>query len=140
MTLIFILTLVSSILTAPPNGVATITRDEPLQPYEAIWNAVCAVESSGNPLAIGDKHLSEHSFGICQIRMVRLDDYYKRTGIRYAESDMFDPAKAKIVFMYYASMCKPWDNESISRSWNAGPRWEKVSVSKDYYLKVKRLL
>jgi len=112
-----------------------IVKTEAISPYENLWNAVCQVESSGNPFAIGDKHLKEWSYGISQIRRVRLDDYYDRTGIRYYEKDMFCPVKSKEVFMYFADRIGPYDMERIIRDWNgSGP------LTYSYLRKVKQQL
>ena len=107
----------SASLTAPPSPSFDIGVDEPIKPYEAVWNATCAVESNFNPNAIGDKHLKQWSYGIAQIRKTRLDDYYQRTDIRYSTHDMLDPIKSKEVFMYYTR----GDNEVVAREWNGGP-------------------
>ncbi len=114
--MILITCIFSASLTAPPPRMITIPAGEVIRPYEAIWNAVCAVESNHNPYAVGDKHLKEHSYGIVQIRKSRLDDYYQRTGIRYSVQDMFDVAKSKEVFVHYATT----DNEYTARCWNGG--------------------
>lgn len=107
-------------LQAPEFHQVLITKEIGIRPYERIWNAVIAVESNGNPLAIGDKHLKEHSYGIVQIRQSRLDDYFKQTGIRYTTYDMFDPAKAKSIFLHYATKIGYKDPERIARCWNGG--------------------
>lgn len=133
-TLTFIICLFCSILTAPPNPGGCIFRTEAIMPYEVIWNAICAVESGFNPMAIGDKHLKEHSYGIVQIRQSRLDDYYNQTGIRYNVTDMFDPMKAKQVFMYY---CISSDLEVIARTWNGGSRGMEKKATLEYWQKIK---
>ena len=127
-------------LKAPDHPVAVILRTEPIQPYEAIWNATCEIESGFNPYAIGDKHLKDYSYGIVQIRQSRIDDYYEKTGIRYSVTDMFDPVKSREVFLFYASQFHSSDTEAISRAWNAGPNWKKVKASEKYYQKVKAVL
>ena len=54
------------------NTVLKIQIEPPIRPFEALWEAVCTVESSGDPFAIGDKHLKDKSYGIAQIRQIRL--------------------------------------------------------------------
>ena len=129
-----------SILTfrsyAPAHMELCVVRDAPIQPYEAIWQAISQTESNGNPYAIGDKNLREHSYGIVQIRQSRLNDFYKQTGIRYSVNDMFDTVKSKRVFMFYAS----GDNEVIARTWNGGPDGMNKKSTKSYYLKIKKSL
>ena len=117
-TLILIISLFSLSLTAPPKPHFLIAVPETIKPYEGVWNATCDVESRFNPLAIGDKHLRNKSYGIAQIRQSRLDDYYLQTGIRYTTEDMFCPIKSKEVFMHYA---RGSDLEVIARCWNGGP-------------------
>lgn len=118
-SLTFIACLFCATLAAPPSPSMIILVPEEIRPYEALWTATCKVESNFNPYAIGDKHLRKKSYGIAQIRQTRLDDYYKRTGIRYYEKDMFDVNKSKEVFMHY---CTGNDLETISRSWNGGKK------------------
>ena len=129
-----------SILTfrvyAPAHQEICVVKYAPIQPYEAIWQAICQAESNGNPFAIGDKNLPSHSYGIVQIRQSRLDDFYKQTGIRYSVNDMFDTVKSKNVFMFYAS----GDNEAIARCWNGGPDGMNKRSTKSYYLKIKHSL
>ena len=110
---------------------------EKIMPYESLFKAISFIESSNNPLAIGDLHLEDNSYGIVQIRQSRLDDYFRQTGIRYSVTDMFDPMKAKEVFMFYASKYQPSDIESISSSWNGGPNWREKKSTIEYFLKVK---
>jgi len=129
-TIALILTLFSLTLKAPSERDLVIVKTEAIKPYEDLWNAVCQVESSGNPFAVGDRHLKEKSYGISQIRKIRLDDYYKRTGIRYYEKDMFDPVKSKEVFLYY---CYGSDLEPLAKSWNgSGPKtieyWKRIKT------------
>lgn len=125
-------------LTAPPHSELYIPKSEPINPFETIWKAVCKVESGGNIMAVGDKQLKDYSYGIAQIRMERLNDYYNKTGIRYFEKDMFDPNKAKQVYMYYAMQFNPSDIKSIVCEWNGGPHWKKIKSVEKYYLKIQK--
>jgi len=131
-SLVSILILFTLQLKAPLDNRVVIIKDEPVRPYEAVWNATCKVESNFNPFAVGDTTLQSWSYGIVQIRKIRLDDYFMRTGIRYTTKDMFDPAKAKEVFIYFADRIGPYDIERISRNWNGAWRltasyWKRVS-------------
>ena len=135
MTILFITITLS--LLAPTSPVLYIAEAEAIRPYENLWQAVCKVESSGNPMAIGDLHLKDKSYGIAQVRRTRLTDYYQRTGINYSEKDMFDPVKSKEVFMYY---CIGTDLERISRCWNGGAKgMDKKSTVKYWKLIQKQL-
>lgn len=117
-----------------------IEQPEAIRPYEAIWQATCLVESNFNDSAIGDQHLKEWSYGRAQIRRSLLDDYFEQTGILYSVTDMFDPVKAKRVFMHYASKYDPWDIESIARCWNGGEKGMNKPATLNYYLKIKKVM
>lgn len=140
MTLALIFSMFLTVLSAPPNRSIVVFEAEEVNPYEAIWNAVCQVESSGNQFAIGDKHLKHHSYGISQIRQSRLDDFYRQTGIRYYEFDMFDTVKSKSVFIWYASQIGPYNNERIAREWNSGPSGMKRKSTLKYWNKIEKFL
>jgi hypothetical protein len=132
-----IISLFTSVLKAPSYPSGVILQTEVVRPYEAIWNATCKVESNFNPFAIGDKHLKEFSYGIVQVRKARLSDYYAKTGVMYSEIDMFNPAKAKQVFMYY---CQSLDIERISREWNGGAKGMTKKSTLIYWGKIQKAL
>ena len=115
-TIIFLLLLFTASLKAPNYTRVVIVQPEEISPYESLYRSVCKVESNNDPFAIGDKHLKEWSYGIVQIRQVRLDHYYDKTGIRYTTNDMFDPVKSKEVFMYF--MMQYNDTDLAIRRWN----------------------
>jgi len=125
-----ILTLVAG---SPPNYTLTIATKPPIRPYEAITNAVAIVESNNNPLAYNS---SEQATGLYQVRPIRLRDYNKRTGSRLKLKDMYDPLKAKQVFLYYAMQIGYQNPEKICREWNGGERGMKKRSTKAYYKKV----
>lgn len=124
-------------ISGPPLYEVVICQPEEITPYEAIWKATCKVESGNNPFVIGDRNLKKKSYGIVQIRESRLKDYYKRTGIRYSVTDMFDVNKSKEVFMFY---CSGSDLEAISRRWNGGDRGMQKESTNKYYSKIKEVL
>jgi len=124
-------------ISGPPHLEVVICKPEQINPYEAIWKATCKVESDNNPFAIGDKNLKKKSYGIIQIRESRLKDYYKKTGIHYSVTDMFDVKKSKEVFMFY---CQNNNIEQIAREWNGGSRGMKKESTKKYYLKIQKAL
>lgn len=130
----WLLILITMPLLAPESKTMTIITGEPVRPYEAIWRATCKVESDNNPLAIGDKHLKGKSYGIVQVRKTRLSDYHRKTGVMYSERDMFDPAKAKEVFMWY---CTGSDMEIIARTWNGGEKGMQKKSTLKYWIKIK---
>lgn len=140
MLIVILLLFISIIAIAPESNNLVIITDEPLNPYERIWNATCRIESNFNSNAIGDLHLKRKSYGIVQIRKTRLDDYFIRTGIRYTEYDMFDPVISKEVFMFYALQYLPSQIEEISRCWNGGERGMQKKSTIKYYEKIKTIL
>lgn len=123
-----------SICSAPTWQWLYLDRAESIQPYEKIWEAVCLIESSNNPLAIGDKNLKEHSYGIAQIRRERLEDYNKSTGHKYLLYDLFDPGLSKAIFMHYAFKYGPYRIDEAVMRWNgSGPAtltyWNNVKLA-----------
>ena len=120
----------------PTSKAITIFEAKPLKPYEKAWDATCRVETNFDPLAIGDKHLKQKSYGIVQIRQTRLDDYYRQTGIRYSIKDIINVEKSKEVFMFYACKYHPEDVESIVRCWNGGQKGMRKMSTKKYYKKI----
>ena len=140
MTLITLFSLFSALLLAPSSRTGVIFASEAVNPYESIWQAVIQVERSGNPLAVGDTNLKRYSYGIAQIRQSRLDDYYKQTGIRYYETDMFCPVKSKEVFMHYAVQCHYSESERISRLWNGGNKGMQKKATIPYWKKINKHL
>ncbi len=126
--IILIFWMLSLQLAAPPDNCIVIVGSSPVRPYERLWEAVCQVESSGDPYAV---NVGEQAYGVAQIRQVRLDDYAQRTGIFYTLEDCFDKEVSKSIFMYYATS----DYETVARSWNgSGP------MTDDYWRNVKKYL
>lgn len=92
------------------------------------------VESTNNPYAINE---FEGAYGIAQIRQIRLDDYYMRTGKKYTLGDCLDPTVAEEIYMYYANNAVVKDDFcKIARDWNgSGPKtweyWDKIKAELD---------
>ena len=129
-----ILLLLSLSLSAPPGvNIPVIIKEAPLNNYEAIWDAVCMVESNGNPDAFCIDVNGQPSVGIAQIQPSRIKHYNRLTEKNYLLKDCFDPEISKEVFMYFASRGK--SEEMIIRSWNGSGAMTIV-----YYNKVKRYL
>lgn len=137
MKMILIFAMLFMSLSAPPVRTMMVFHSPEITPFEKLWDATCRIESNYNPLAIGDKHLKEWSYGIVQVRRSRLSDYYRQTGVIYSTEDMFDPGKAKEVFMWYASQYKHYELEEISRSWNGGSRGMQKKSTKKYWNRIK---
>ena len=104
-------------LLAPVNKAFYIGVLKPVNPYEKLWDAVKALESSNNPFAI---NYLEGAFGISQIRQIKLDWYFNQTGKRYILVDCFDVEVSREIFMYHC--CQYPDLESSAKAWNgSGP-------------------
>jgi hypothetical protein len=138
--LITTLFLIITLRCFAPTGAITICEGETVNPYERIWDAVCKIESSNDPLAY---HMEENGFpsiGIAQIQSSRITDFNKRFRHSYTLMDMYQPKHAKIVFMAYASDFMPNDNESISRCWNGGEKGMQKKSTVIYWTKIKKAL
>jgi len=136
LTLTLILLLFTRVLLAPALNCLYIPEAEKINPYEAIWEATCKVESSNNPLAYHMERNGFASIGIVQIQSSRIIDFNARTGLNFTLVDMYQPNKAKIVFMHYASENNPNDMERISRLWNGGPDGMNKKSTLKYYHKI----
>jgi len=131
--LIIFLLLVSTRAFAPNNPTIYINQSEGINPYKPIIFAIGMVEvfhdGKLDTLSINAK---EQAYGYFQVRQVRLDHYYERTGIKYSLQDMLDYEKAEKVFLYFSSIIGYQDPCKIARDWNgSGPMtwiyWENVS-------------
>jgi len=140
MKLLILIILFSLKAFAPSERVMYIPEGTVINPYEAIWEATCYIETRHNAYAIGDLNFKEGSYGIAQIRRSRLLDYYQQTGIWYNVTDMFSIEKSKEVWMYYASQYYPWQIDRIAREWNGGPRGMQKKSTIKYFKKVKEKL
>lgn len=129
-----ILLLLSLSLSAPPGvNIPVIIKETPLNNYEAIWDAVCMVESNGNPDAFCIDINGQPSVGIAQIQPSRIKHYNRLTGKNYKLYDCFSREVSKEVFMHFAKVHK--NEEKVIRSWNgSGP------MTIVYFNKVKRYL
>jgi hypothetical protein len=133
MILTLIITFIFQYLFAPGTNELIVFKDEPIAPYEKLWSAICRVESNNNPLAYNFK---EKAVGIAQVRLCRLKHYNRLTGEKIALKAMYDPLKAKVVFMYFTG---GRDYETIARAWCSGERGTK-KASESYWRKVKKNL
>jgi hypothetical protein len=97
--------------------------------YQPIFKAVCAVESSGNVIAVNWKELAH---GPAQIRPIRLLDYNKRTGKNYTVVDCLSYSVSWEIFKFY---CKGKDYERAAKNWNGSGE-----MVKEYWKRVKKQL
>ena len=104
--------------------------------------AIAIVESSGNPLAIGDDGLS---WGLYQIRPAYVRDVNRILGAEeYTHRDAFNAQYAKrmveVYLNHYATperIGRPVTDEDRARIHNGGPNgWRKESTN-DYWRKVR---
>lgn len=96
------------------------------------------VESSGNPLAIGDHGRAR---GILQIHPGVVQDVNRIAGTRYRHQDAHDPKVA--VFMatvYLGHYCPGGSAEEMARVWHCGPRGRNRAHGARYWGKVRRQL
>jgi len=117
---------------APNQQSIAIFYSPPVEPFSRLIYAVGMVEGKCDTLAYNE---FEQAAGYFQIRPIRLEDYSRRTGIKYTTEDMFDYEKAEEVFLYYAHQIGPYNFEKIARNWNgSGAR------TTEYWNQVKKFL
>jgi hypothetical protein len=103
-----------------------------------LWEAVCAVESGGNPRAIGD---GGKAAGIAQIWAITVKDINRFAGTRYTLSDRFDPVKSKEMFnLYVEHYGKGRSLQYKARLWNGGPGGNNKTATIAYWKKIKKHL
>jgi len=110
-----------------------------------LWEAVCAVESGGNRLAIGD---GGKAAGIAQIHPIMVREANRLAGGRafFTLEDRLDPVKSKAIFTIYTEhYAKGRSDEVRARIWNGGPNAMKATGKKlanlnAYYAKIKKHL
>jgi hypothetical protein len=108
-----------------------------------LWEAVCAVESGGNALAVGD---GGKAAGIAQIWAITVRDVNRFAGTRYTLNDRFNVEKSKAIFQLYVNHYgKGKSDEVKARIWNGGPNAMKATGKKlanlnAYWAKIKKHL
>ena len=113
-----------------------------------LWEAVCAVESNGNPRAVGDRGADGvyRAAGIAQIWAITVKDINRFAGTRYTLNDRFDPEKSRQMFRLYTEhYAKGKSDEVKARIWNGGPNAMKATGKKlanlnAYYAKIQKHL
>lgn len=122
--LIFTVTflLISFRVVAPENHTLLLIESPAIKPFSTLMYATAMVETMGNPMFYNE---IENAVGILQIRQIRVDDYNRRTSSKYTLTDMSDVKMSEKVFLYYASLYKPYELERIAKAWNgSGPMTE----------------
>ena len=103
-----------------------------------LWEAVCAVESSGNPRAVGDNSLA---VGIAQIHPIMVREANRLAGTKYTLADRLDPVKSKAIFtIYIEHYGKGRSLEYKARLWNGGPSGNSKTATIAYWKKIKKHL
>ena len=103
-----------------------------------LWEAVCAVESGGNPRAVGDKG---KAVGIAQIHPIMVKDVNRFAGTKYTLNDRFDPIKSKQMFTLYTEHYgKGRSMEFKARLWNGGPKLATQRATLAYWRKIQKHL
>ena len=70
-----------------------------------LWEAICTVESNGNPRAVGDRGADGvyRAAGIAQIWAITVKDVNRIAGTNYTLNDRFDPEKSRQMFNLYVN-------------------------------------
>ena len=108
-----------------------------------LWEAVCHVESGGNPRAVGDRGADGvyRAAGIAQIWARTVTDINRFAGTRYTLNDRFDPAKSKQMFnLYTEHYGKGRSVEFKARIWNGGPQGAYKGATLAYWRKIQSKL
>jgi hypothetical protein len=108
-----------------------------------LWEAVCAVESSGNPHAVGDRGADGvyRAAGIAQIWAITVKDINRFAGTKYTLNDRFDPVKSKEMFTLYTEhYAKGRSLEFKARIWNGGPKGAYKGATLAYWRKIQSKL
>ena len=109
---------------------------------DALWLAVCIIESGGNPRAYNAR---EKAAGIAQIRPICLRDCNRIAGYRrWTLADRYDPIKSREMFNIYVhhyakrvprKACTLM--EARARIWNGGPTGWKKPSTRAYWKRVQ---
>jgi soluble lytic murein transglycosylase-like protein len=103
-----------------------------------LWEAVCRVESGGNPRAVGD---GGKAAGIAQIWAITVKDINRFAGTKYTLNDRFDPVKSKQMFnLYVEHYGKGRSLQYKARLWNGGPGGNNKTATIAYWKKIQKHL
>jgi len=108
-----------------------------------LWEAICTVESNGNPLAVGD---GGRAAGIAQIWAITVKDVNRIAGTNYTLNDRFDPEKSRQMFNLYVNHYGKGKSDGVkARIWNGGPNAMRATGQKKinldrYFAKIQKHL
>ena len=103
------------------------------------FEAICQVESGGNPRAINRK---EDAVGIAQIRPCMVAEANRVLGRRkYGLGDRLSVERSWEIFRLYSRYYAPnGPEETWARNWQGGPHGHKKPCTLAYWQKVKEIL
>ena len=142
-TLIFLLSIISIQLYAPPSGPLPskeqsfqfqIITNPLYRAYYPLIKAVVYVESRGNDSAF---NRLEGAKGQYQVRLCRLIEFNKLTGKNYSHDEMYDYFKATEVFLYFTNSR---DYQTIARCWAGGEHGTRKATNNYWALVNNRLI
>lgn len=101
--------------------------------------ALIAVESGGDPAAVGD---GGRALGCLQIHRAVVQDVNRRYGTQYDHAAARHPRHAANICRLYLAMHAPpgADAETLARIWNGGPRGHIKPATRPYWRKVQKHL
>jgi hypothetical protein len=112
--------------------------------WAVLLAALIAVESSGDPNAIGDNGLA---YGCLQLHAAYVQDAAQFAGENWTHEDAFNPETAKQIVRAYMAryaierrLGRSPTYEDIARIHNGGPNGFKKAATDGYWLKVKKEL
>lgn len=115
----------TNILFAPDDNAIYVGSAEGINPYIAIWNATCKVESDNYAGAYNENDPNGGSYGIVQIGQLKLNEYNEANGTDYQLKDCFSIAISRKIFMWHYTHYGT-DIETACKAWNgSGPMTEK---------------
>lgn len=106
---------------------------------DSLLDAMIAVESKGDDMAVGD---NGRAYGCLQIHQEYLDDANEVLGTSYVLKDMFDRETAKKVVKAYIAryLTEPATEERMARVHNGGPKGAAKESTLKYWRKVEASL
>jgi hypothetical protein len=113
-------------------------------------SVLISIESGGDINAVGDRHLRNQAYGVCQIRQPYLDDVNRIEGTNYTmqqvrESESLSRWCVVVYIRHYGKRYtritgQPLTFEVAARMHNGGPNgWNRSSTDK-YWNKFQKLL
>jgi len=113
-----------------------------------LWEAICAVESGGNALAVGDRGADGvyRAAGIAQIWAITVKDVNRFAGTQFTLNDRFNVEKSKAMFQLYTEHYgKGQSDEVKAKIWNGGPNAMRATGQKKinldrYFAKIQKHL